>query len=192
MRGYAQFDAERLAELGEDPTCSACSARAFSPSPSIGRRPASVIRASCRWEGAGLGAAAENYFAQSEQIPEPRATSRCATVPDGALPSAPSLLLQHLLEGEIGRERRLHVRHDHPDWEHVLIMAPHSRPSGADRFRASPLSDIAWRPLFHEDAARSASFEPQRDQQGLPLRDRSYPLRTLPLLVKANAQGHGR
>jgi molecular chaperone Hsp33 len=48
----------------------------------------------------------------------------------------------------VGRER-LHVRHDHPEWEHVQALAVTLRDeelTDADL----PLTDIVWR-LFHEE-----------------------------------------
>src|SRR3546814_7635366 len=61
---------------------------------------------------------------------------------------AAGLLLQHLPEGEVGRER-LHVRHDHPEWEHVQALA-HTLKDAELTDGALPLSDIVWR-LFHEE-----------------------------------------
>ena len=61
--------------------------------------------------------------------------------PDGCV-------LQHLADGEEGRER-LHVRLDHPEWEHVAIMAGSIKPEElADA--ELPLEEIIWR-LFHEE-----------------------------------------
>ena len=51
-------------------------------------------------------------------------------------------------EGEVGRER-LHVRHDHPEWEHVQALA-HTLKDAELTDTALPLSDIVWR-LFHEE-----------------------------------------
>jgi molecular chaperone Hsp33 len=57
--------------------------------------------------------------------------------------------VQHLADGEEGRER-LHTRMDHPDWEHVAVMAGSiSHSELLDHFLS--LEDIAWR-LFHEEA----------------------------------------
>jgi molecular chaperone Hsp33 len=58
------------------------------------------------------------------------------------------LLVQHLPEGEEGRER-LHVRLDHPEWEHVSALAG---TMGRDELcdPVLPLEEIVWR-LFHEE-----------------------------------------
>ena len=61
---------------------------------------------------------------------------------------AGGLLLQHLPEGEEGRER-LHTRLDHPDWPHVAILGGSVK---AEELTDSglPLDDLLWR-LFHEE-----------------------------------------
>jgi molecular chaperone Hsp33 len=72
---------------------------------------------------------------------------------------AGGLLVQHLPEGEEGRER-LHVRLDHPEWEHVEIIASTiARAELADP--SLPLEEIVWR-LFHEE-------QEVRIEQGDPL-----------------------
>src|SRR3546814_15393750 len=61
-----------------------------------------------------------HYFVQSEQIPS---FVRIAVRSDeGQGHLAAGLLVQHLPDGEEGRER-LHVRLDHPEWEHVHVLA---------------------------------------------------------------------
>lgn len=98
-------------------------------------------------EGASLAAALEGYFAQSEQVPT---LIRVAMLAKGEGHVAGGLLIQHLPEGEDGRER-LHARMDHPHWEHVAILAGSVKPTElADA--ALPLEDVLWR-LFHEEEA---------------------------------------
>ena len=100
--------------------CSRCSARAISRSPSTWRRPASAIRASSRSTARRWREAAESYFVQSEQIPT---LVRFGVTRDAdGTHVAGGLFLQHLPEGEDGRER-LHTRLDHPEWEHVATSA---------------------------------------------------------------------
>jgi molecular chaperone Hsp33 len=96
-------------------------------------------------EGETLADAAQNYFMQSEQIPTfirvavDRVDGRCV---------AGGLLVQHLPEGEEGRER-LHVRLDHPEWAHIEVMS--STIAAAELADpALPLEEIVWR-LFHEE-----------------------------------------
>ena len=61
---------------------------------------------------------------------------------------AGGLLLQHLPEGEEGRER-LHTRLDHPDWPHVAILGGSVKAEELTDPEL-PLDDLIWR-LFHEE-----------------------------------------
>ena len=110
---------------------SPCSARAISRSPSISRSRTSATRGSCRWKAAASPRRREHFFAQSEQIPS---LVRLAVDDTGHV--AGGILLQHLPEGEEGRER-LHTRLDHPEWEHVRILGRDDQARRADRSRAS-------------------------------------------------------
>lgn len=150
VRGYVDFDADKLAELGSAPTLFGLFGKGYlaitfdqsaSESETGGRYQGIVPL-----EGASLGKAAEHYFAQSEQIPS---FVQVDVAQSGAGWVAGGMLIQHLPVGEVGRER-LHVRHDHPEWEHVQAIAQTLR---ADELTdaALPLSDIVWR-LFHEEA----------------------------------------
>ncbi|CAN5449199.1 Hsp33 family molecular chaperone [soil metagenome] len=151
VRGYVQFDADRLAEIGPHPTLFGLFGKGYlaitfdqsAPSENGGvERYQGIVPL----EGVSLGKAAEYYFTQSEQIPsyvqiatEHGADGRCL---------ASGILIQHLPEGEVGRER-LHVRHDHPEWEHVQALAQTLKDAELTDV-ALPLSDIVWR-LFHEE-----------------------------------------
>lgn len=96
-------------------------------------------------EGASLTQACETYFAQSEQVPT---LLRVAVRSEGAHCVAGGLLIQHFPEGEEGRER-LHVKDDHPEWEHVLALA------GSIRHDELVDADLALEQLlvrlFHEE-----------------------------------------
>jgi len=61
---------------------------------------------------------------------------------------AGGLLVQHLPEGEEGRER-LHVQMDHPEWEHVSALAGSLR---SDELVDAELSleAMVWR-LYHQE-----------------------------------------
>lgn len=96
-------------------------------------------------EGETLARIVQNYFAQSEQVPTFVST---AIDLSGALPTAAGMLVQHLPEGEEGRER-LHVQMDHPHWEHVAILAS-SLSSGELLDPRLSLEELVWR-LFHEE-----------------------------------------
>src|SRR3546814_12783193 len=68
-------------------------------------------------EGNSLAEAAQSFFGQSEQIPS---LVRLAVNDTGHI--AGGILVQHLPEGEEGRDR-LHTRLDHHEWEHVRVLA---------------------------------------------------------------------
>jgi molecular chaperone Hsp33 len=144
VRGYADFDGERLARLGANPSLTALFGEGYLAITfeTEGRQRYQGI---VPLEGDSLAEACESYFSQSEQIPTLiRVASRAGT--SGRM--AAGLLVQHLPEGEEGRER-LHVRHDHPDWEHVAVLAGTiSHEELLDP--ALSLEGIAWR-LFHEE-----------------------------------------
>lgn len=57
--------------------------------------------------------------------------------------------MQHLPEGEEGRDR-LHVQLDHPEWEHVAVMAGSLRHEELIDPSLS-LEAIIWR-LYHEES----------------------------------------
>lgn len=145
LRGYVDFDAARLAELGANPSLFALFGKGylaitFDLAGGEGRYQGIVPL-----EGDSLTEACERYFHQSEQVPT---LIRCAVRSDASGVRAAGLLVQHLPEGEEGRER-LHAKLDHPEWEHIAILA------GSLRHEelldpALSLEAIAWR-LFHEE-----------------------------------------
>ena len=149
VRGYVQFDETAVAALPANSTLFGLFGTGYLaitfdralPVGEGGGRYQGIVPL----EGASLADAAEHYFVQSEQIPTmirvgvDRVDGKCI---------AGGLLVQHLPEGEEGRER-LHVRLDHPEWEHVAAL---SGTMGADELcdPALPLEEIVWR-LFHEE-----------------------------------------
>ncbi|MCR9179921.1 MAG: Hsp33 family molecular chaperone HslO [Erythrobacteraceae bacterium] len=144
VRGYADFDGERLASLGANPSLKALFGEGYLAITfeTEGRQRYQGI---VPLEGDCLAEACETYFSQSEQIPT---LIRVASRAGAKGHAAAGLLVQHLADGEEGRER-LHVRMDHPDWEHVAIMAGSiSHEELLDP--ALSLEAIAWR-LFHEE-----------------------------------------
>ncbi len=146
VRGYAKFDADRLAELGPDPTLFGLFGKGFLAitfdQAVTGERYQGIVPL----DGNSLAEAAEHYFFQSEQIPSIVQIAVRHDAGQGCF--AAGLLLQHLPEGEVGRER-LHTRHDHPEWEHVKALAVTlSDQELTDD--ALPLTDVVWR-LFHEE-----------------------------------------
>lgn len=159
VRGYAQFDLAKLAEAPADPNLFALFGKGYlavtfdrsPPDAEGGGRYQGIVPL----EGANLSEAAMQYFDQSEQIPTfiriaiDHVDGRCV---------AGGLLVQHLPDGEEGRER-IASRADHPDWAHVRILSETVQASElADP--ALPLEEIAWR-LFHdEEEVRIAEGQP--------------------------------
>ena len=143
LRGYVRFDTERLADIAAVPSLEALFGRGYLAitfdQAVSGERYQGIVPL----EGASLADAAQNFFAQSEQIPS---LVRLAVNDTGHV--AGGLLVQHLPEGEEGRER-LHTRLDHPEWEHVRLLAETIKASELSN-AALPLDDLLWR-LFHEE-----------------------------------------
>lgn len=150
VRGYVQFDADRLGEVGDSPSLFALFgtghlAITFDQS-SSGERYQGIVPL----DGDSISDAAESYFLQSEQIPTlVRIGVRHES---GGHCVAGGLFLQHLPEGEVGRER-LHTRLDHPEWEHVAVLGG---TMGADELAdpALPLETLVWRLFNEEDEVR--------------------------------------
>lgn len=145
LRGYVQHDADKVAALGANPALFALFGRGYLAITfdigATGKRYQGIVPL----EGASLAEACEAYFAQSEQVPTLiRVAVRSG--PEGCV--AGGLLVQHLAEGEEGRER-LHVRLDHPEWEHVAALAGSIRHEELVDPRLG-LESIVWR-LFHEE-----------------------------------------
>lgn len=147
VRGYVQFDVDKLAAAPVDPTLFALFGAGYLAITfdlaSTGERYQGIVPL----DGATLAEAAQSYFFQSEQIPtlvrvgmRKDATGACV---------AGGLLLQHLPEGEEGRER-LHTKLDHPEWEHVEALG---QTIAVDELAdaALPLETLIWR-LFNEES----------------------------------------
>ncbi|MGU3391820.1 Hsp33 family molecular chaperone HslO [Sphingomonas sp. M1A8_2b] len=146
VRGYIEYDADKLAEAPAEPSLFALFgagylAITFDMATSNERYQGIVPL-----DGDTLSEAAQSYFTQSEQIPTMVRTAM-AKGPDGRC-VAGGLFLQHLPEGEDGRER-LHTKLDHPEWEHVAILGATMR---ADELTDAilPLDTLVWR-LFNEE-----------------------------------------
>ena len=145
LRGYVDFDETRLAELGANPSLFALFGKGylaitFDLAGDRGRYQGIVPL-----EGDSLADACQAYFFQSEQVPTLIRTA-VRSGPEGCV--AAGMLLQHLPDGEEGRER-LHARLDHPEWEHVAILAGSLRHEEL-LDEALSLEAIVWR-LFHEE-----------------------------------------
>jgi molecular chaperone Hsp33 len=146
LRGYVRFDAERLPQLPILSDLGALFGKGYLgitfDHPQAQERYQGIVPL----EGASLGEAAQSYFSQSEQLPS---VVRLAVDDTGHV--AGGILVQHLPEGEEGRER-LHTRLDDPEWEHVRILAETIK--GTELTDTGlPLDAALWR-LFHEEEVR--------------------------------------
>ncbi|HET7577552.1 MAG TPA: Hsp33 family molecular chaperone HslO [Sphingomicrobium sp.] len=145
LRGYVRHDPERLDAASAEPTLKELFGEGFLAitfdQPVSDERYQGIVPL----EGKNLAEAAQSYFAQSEQIPS---LVRLAAEKKGEHWFAGGLLLQHLPEGEEGRDR-LHTRLDHPDWPHVAFLGGSVK---AEELTDAtlPLDDLVWR-LFHEE-----------------------------------------
>lgn len=145
LRGYVRHDPDRLEALPAEPSLQQLFGKGYLAitfdQPVSDERYQGIVPL----EGRNLGEAAQSYFAQSEQIPS---LVRLAAEKRGDRWFAGGLLLQHLPEGEEGRER-LHTRLDHPDWPHVAILGGSIKPEELTD-PDLPLDDLIWR-LFHDE-----------------------------------------
>jgi molecular chaperone Hsp33 len=145
LRGYVRHDPDRLAAAAAKPTLEDLFGKGYLAitfdQPIAKERYQGIVPL----EGDSLAEAAQSYFAQSEQIPS---LVRLAAEKRGEHWFAGGLLLQHLPEGEEGRER-LHTQLDHPDWPHVAILGGSVKPQELTDPKL-PLDDLIWR-LFHEE-----------------------------------------
>ena len=146
LRGYVQFDEDKLTEAGAVPSLFALFgtgylAITFDQASSHERYQGIVPL-----DGTDLAEAAQGYFVQSEQIPT---MIRLGMRKVGDRCVAGGLFVQHLPEGEDGRER-LHTKLDHPEWEGVAALAS---TMGADELAdpAVTLETLVWR-LFNEES----------------------------------------
>lgn len=143
LRGYVRFDRERLAEAATLPTLFALFGKGYLAITFDQTATRERYQGIVPLEGGSLAEAAQHYFSQSEQIPS---LVRLAVDDTGHV--AGGILLQHLPEGEEGRDR-LHTRLDHPEWEHVRILAETVRANELVD-QSLPLETLLWR-LFHEE-----------------------------------------
>ena len=147
LRGYVRFDPDRLAEAGVLPSLFGLFGKGYLAitfdQVVAGKETGERYQGIVPLEGESLAEAVAHYFVQSEQIPS---LVRVAIDDSGHV--AGGILLQHLPEGEEGRDR-LHARLDHPEWEHVRLIAGTVKAGELTDARL-PLDDLLWR-LFHEE-----------------------------------------
>ncbi|MEO9132798.1 MAG: Hsp33 family molecular chaperone HslO [Sphingomonas sp.] len=156
LRGYIQYDEDALATAPADPTLFALFGTGYLAITFDQAATHERYQGIVPLDGATLAEAAESYFVQSEQIPT---LVRLGLARDEAGHNvAGGLFLQHLPEGEDGRDR-IHTRLDHPEWEHVAILgATMSADELADP--ALPFESLIWRLFNEEDEVRLLSEVP--------------------------------
>jgi len=152
VRGYIRHDPAWLADAGPNPSLFALFGKGYLAvtfdHPGMNERYQGIVPL----EGESLAAAAQSFFAQSEQVPS--LVRLAAEKRDGRW-VAGGLLFQHLAEGEEGRER-IHTRLDHPDWPHIAILAGSVKPEELTDSEL-PLDDLLWRLFHEEDEVRTLS-----------------------------------
>ena len=155
LRGYVEFDRERLAAQPVEPSLMALFGKGYLAITFDQPQPRGRNQGIVPLEGASLAEAVQNYFFQSEQIPT---LIRVAIDETAGEVVAGGLLVQHLPDGEDGRER-LHVRLDHPEWEHVAIMGDSVKAAELTNIEL-PLEEILWRLFSESDEVRLLSGKP--------------------------------
>lgn len=146
LRGYIRFDADAFAALPDEPSLGELFGEGYLAITFDQAVTEERYQGIVPLEGASLAEAAQSYFAQSEQIPS---LVRIALRDDAEIGwIVGGILLQHLPEGEEGRDR-LHTRLDHPEWQHVETLG---RTIKSEELTdpALPLETIVWR-LFHDE-----------------------------------------
>jgi len=157
LRGYVRYDRERLADASMSPGLRELFGDGYLAitfdQPASKERYQGIVPL----EGKSLADAAQSYFAQSEQIPS---LVRLAAEKQGEHWTGGGLLLQHVPEGEDGRER-LHTRLDHPDWPHIAVLGGSVKPEELTD-PDLPLDDLLWRLFHEEDEVRTLASLPLR------------------------------
>jgi len=146
VRGYVRHNPEELHRVGTNPSLEALFGKGYLAITFDLAATEERYQGIVPLEGASLSGAFETYFEKSEQIPTLlRVGIRSAD--DHCV--AGGLLVQHFPEGEEG-QGRLHAKVDHPEWEHVAVLA------GSTRYEelVDPelgLEGLVWR-LFHRES----------------------------------------
>ena len=145
LRGYVRHDPERLAHGPAEPSLFALFGKGYLAITFDQAATKERYQGIVPLDGASLAQAAESYFAQSEQIPS---LVRLWAAQVGGRWRAGGLLVQHLPEGEEGRDR-IHTRLDHPEWDHVRALGETVKPEELVDPQL-PLDELLWR-LFHDE-----------------------------------------
>jgi len=146
VRGYVDFDADKLADAPALPTLFALFGQGYLTitfdQTTTGERYQGIVPL----DGETLAEAVQSYFMQSEQIPTLVRVGMSKDKQGRCIVGG--LFLQHLPEGEEGRDR-IHTRLDHPEWQHVEILGATIEPAELTDADTS-LETLVWR-LFNEE-----------------------------------------
>lgn len=146
VRGYVDFDADKLADAPALPTLFALFGQGYLTitfdQTTTGERYQGIVPL----DGETLAEAVQSYFMQSEQIPTLVRVGMSKDNQGRCIVGG--LFLQHLPEGEEGRDR-IHTRLDHPEWQHVEILGATIEPAELTDADTS-LETLVWR-LFNEE-----------------------------------------
>jgi molecular chaperone Hsp33 len=151
LRGYVEHDAERIAALPKSPDLTQLFGEGYLAITFDQAATKERYQGIVPLEGPTIASAVEGYFYQSEQIP-----SLVRVAIEGDVAGA--MLLQHLPDGEDGRDR-IHTRLDHPEWEHVAVMGG-SVSNSELTDPALPFETILWRLFNEEDEVRTLTGIP--------------------------------
>ena len=150
LRGYLSFDADRLAEVGDDPTLFALFGQGFLAITFDYGGTKERYQGIVPLEGRSLADAAEYYFRQSEQIPTMVRVTTRHDAGQGCI--AAGVFMQQLPEGEDGGER-LDVRAERVPvelkWRHVATLAETLSAVEMTDVTLS-LESLVWR-LYHDE-----------------------------------------
>lgn len=183
MRGYARFDADRLASSrvpeGLVPRLFGAAHMAFTVDQGPGTERYQGITS---LEGATLGDCCHAYFRQSEQLQT--AIRLCASeMPEpGKAPRAAALMLQRLPLNNV-----LQAEEAEDDWRRAVIMMSSATPSELLEPSLSS-ADLLFR-LFHEDGVRIYRQRPLRhncrcSREKVERTLRAFPLAELETMVE--------
>ena len=145
LRGYVKHDEKLLADTGANPGLASLFGEGYLAITFDITAGDQRYQGIVPLEGDTLSEAVESYFIRSEQIPT---LIRASVRWDGESCIGGGLLVQHLAQGEEGRER-LHVRIDHQEWEHVSAISSSIRHEELIDTSTS-LETLIWR-LYHEE-----------------------------------------
>ena len=146
LRGYVRHDAEKLGRIGASPSLQTLFGEGYLAITFDLAVADERYQGIVPLEGESLAQACESYFERSEQVPS---LIRVGIQSSAGGTIAAGLLVQHLPEGEDGQER-LHVKEDHPEWEHVAALAGSTRHDELVDPELG-LEQLIWR-LFHQES----------------------------------------